>query len=177
VTAGGSETVIRVILGGAAAQHGYAPMPAVGQDLTDGQIAAIANYIRQAWGNRAPQNADADQVANLRRQTTTELAMNLPEGCKPIGDPALKQAVSQPDVAGPLRDQSHPLLDRIDDIIGKVKSSDPKADNDQIVNALTDAYCPVVMNEAAKTKLQKAADLGNFSGLVYGRLNRRPTRS
>jgi mono/diheme cytochrome c family protein len=175
VTAEGPETAIRVILGGNAADHGYAPMPAVGLDLTDGEVAEVVNYIRQAWGNRAPQNADANTVASLRKQTTTEMALNLPEGCQPIGDDALKQAVTQPDVTGPLSDEAHPLLDRIDGIIGKVKSADPKATNDQIVNALTDAYCPVVMKEASKSTAQRAADLGNFSELIYGRLNRSKT--
>jgi mono/diheme cytochrome c family protein len=175
VTAGGPQTIIQLILGGAAADHGYAPMPAVGLDLTDREIAEVTNYVRQAWGNAAPRNADANMVADLRKQTTTLMALNLPEGCKPVGDDALKQAVSQPDVANGLNDQSHPLLDRIDDVIGKVKSADPKATNDQIVNALTDAYCPVVMKETSKSTAQRAADLGNFSELVYGRLNRRPS--
>jgi mono/diheme cytochrome c family protein len=177
VTAGGPETVIRVVLGGAEASRGYAPMPAIGRNLTDGQIAEVVNYIRQAWSNRAPQNADADQVAHLRAQTTTELALNLPEGCKPVTDVSLKRALSRADVAGPLSDLDQPLLERIDSVIGKVKSAAPKANDDQIVNALTEAYCPVVMSETSKSAAERSADLGNFSGLVYGRLNRRPTKS
>jgi mono/diheme cytochrome c family protein len=177
VTAGGPQTIISVVLGGAAAQRGYAPMPAVGLDLTDGEVAEVANYIRQAWGNRAPQNADASMVAGLRKQTTTEMALNLPEGCKPVADATLEKAVTQPGVATQLSDQGHPLVDRIDDIVGKVKSAAPKATNDQVVNALTDAYCPVVMKETSKSTVQRAADLGNFSELVYGQINRRSARN
>jgi hypothetical protein len=57
-----------------------------------------------------------------------------------------------------------------------VKASAPKASADQIVNALTAAYCPVVMGNKSLSEADRVADLGNFSGLVYGRLNRRPAR-
>ncbi len=177
VTSGGPESIIRIVLGGVQAEHGYAPMPAVGLDLSDDEVAEVTNYIRQAWGNRAPQNADGSKVAELRKETRGAMALNLPEGCKPIDNAELTKAVSQPDVSNALSDTTQPLLDRIDDIIGKVKSADPSASNDDIVNALTDAYCPVVMKETSRSHAQQAADLGNFSELVYGRLNRRPTRS
>ena len=36
------------------------------RDLTDAQIADIANYARASWGNAAPANATAEAVAKLR---------------------------------------------------------------------------------------------------------------
>ena len=46
-----ADNVIRVVLGGLPATKSYAPMPALGAGMTDAQIAAVANYIRTAWGN------------------------------------------------------------------------------------------------------------------------------
>ena len=53
-----ATTVLRLILnGGNGAATGASPtgpaMPAYGWKLSDGQMAAVASYIRNAWGNRA----------------------------------------------------------------------------------------------------------------------------
>jgi hypothetical protein len=175
VRAKGPEDVIQVVLGGLPATHGLAPMPAVGVEMTDQEVAEAVNYVRQSWGNEAPATADTALVAGLRAKTRTLLALSSPDDCKQIQDPALAKAVDQQSVENALSKNGQPLMDRIDEIVGKVKSADPGASDDQIVNALTVAYCPVAMAEPSKTIAQKAADLGNFSGLVYGRLKRRPT--
>ncbi|MDB5752961.1 MAG: alcohol dehydrogenase [Ramlibacter sp.] len=59
VTMGSHANLVRVILGG-----GFAPttpgnprpfgMPPFGQSLNDAEIAAVASYVRSAWGNDAP---------------------------------------------------------------------------------------------------------------------------
>jgi mono/diheme cytochrome c family protein len=177
VNAGGPEDVIRVVLGGLPATHGYAPMPAVGQGMSDQEIADVVNYVRQSWGNQAPATADVNQVGSLRAQTLTPMALNLAGGCKTPDDAALAKAVRQPAVVSELSDPSRPLEDRVDDILPKVKAAAPKAGGDEIVNAVMWAYCPVIIADTSKSEADRAADLGNFGGLVYGRLNRRPGRS
>jgi mono/diheme cytochrome c family protein len=176
VNATGAENLIRVVLGGLPATHGYAPMPAVGAGMTDNEVAAAVNYVRQSWGNRAPATLDGVSIGKYRNDTKTVMALNLPGGCEKVDDPALAKAVAEPDVTSVLADHNHPLLDRIDDVIAKVKQAAPKAAGDQIVNALIDAYCPVVMADQSKSYPDRVADLGNFSGLVYGRINKRPAR-
>ncbi len=42
-------------------------MPAFGTILNDTQVAAVADYIRNSWGNAAPK-VDADAVKKLREQ-------------------------------------------------------------------------------------------------------------
>jgi mono/diheme cytochrome c family protein len=42
-------------------------MPAYGEALNDGQIAAVASYIRNSWGNRFG-NIEPQQVAQLRKK-------------------------------------------------------------------------------------------------------------
>jgi hypothetical protein len=150
-------------------------MPAVGVAMSDREVADAVNYIRQSWGNGAPPTADADMVSQIRAKTHTMLALSAQGDCGRIEDPALAKAIEQQGVESALSDTARPELERIDAIIGKVKSADPAASGDQIVNALTAAYCPVAMAEKSKPLAQRAADLGTFSGLVYGRLNRRPS--
>jgi mono/diheme cytochrome c family protein len=64
------STVIRVILEGAmTATTGQRPtgtaMPAFAWKLSDDQVAAVATYVRNAWGNKASP-VSADQVAAMR---------------------------------------------------------------------------------------------------------------
>ena len=54
VLARGPQDVIRTILGGIEAKGTDAPMPAIGTGMTDQAIADVTNYVRQAWGNKAP---------------------------------------------------------------------------------------------------------------------------
>jgi mono/diheme cytochrome c family protein len=69
-------TVIRVILEGARsvptdARPTPLSMPAFDWKLTDAQVAAVATYIRNSWGNAAPA-VSADQVKDLRRKLSTK---------------------------------------------------------------------------------------------------------
>jgi mono/diheme cytochrome c family protein len=167
VTAEGPENVIRVVLGGLEATQGLAPMPAVGVGMSDADIAAVVNYVRTSWGNTAPANAGGGSVADLRPKTKTLLAGNLPDGCPSIPNPKLSNAID------PLREKLKgadltTMLPVIDAILPEARKSG--ASNDDIVNALTAAYCPVVTADKATSSTARASLLGNFSGLVYGQL-------
>jgi mono/diheme cytochrome c family protein len=166
VAAEGPENVIRVVLGGLEASHGLGPMPATGQAMSDGDIAAVVNYVRASWGNKAPSNAGPGNVADLRSKTRTLLAGNLTEGCPSIPNPQLAKTV-----AG-VRDQLSGvepanMLPRVDAMLPGLKTSG--ASDDDIVNALTAAYCSVVTSHNAPPA-QRAVLLGDFSVLVYGQL-------
>ncbi len=70
------STVLRLVLEGAEVparpgQHGYIAMPAFGRKLDDGEVAAVATYIRNAWGNRGSP-VDADRVASERKALASE---------------------------------------------------------------------------------------------------------
>jgi mono/diheme cytochrome c family protein len=67
-----ATTVIRLILnGGHAASTKKSPtspsMPAFGWKLSDSQVAAVASYVRSAWGNKAPP-VSAGDVSSLRKK-------------------------------------------------------------------------------------------------------------
>jgi len=42
-------------------------MPSLAGQLSDAQVADIANYVRSSWGNAAPANVTPQAVAALRR--------------------------------------------------------------------------------------------------------------
>jgi hypothetical protein len=60
------------------------------------------------------------------------------------------------------------MLKTIDSILPKLKTSGAK--DDDIVNALTAAYCPTVVADKGASAAARAAQLGNFSVLVYGQI-------
>ena len=67
-----AETVIRVVLGGAAipatgAKPSGLKMPDFHDKLDDAQVAAVVSYIRNAWGNHAS-SVSAGDVADMRKQ-------------------------------------------------------------------------------------------------------------
>ena len=74
VAAGGPENVIRAVVGGLAPQNGLGPMPAVGAALSDAEVAGVADYVRNAFGNAAPAASDPARVETLRKETPTLMA-------------------------------------------------------------------------------------------------------
>ncbi|MFO1394968.1 MAG: c-type cytochrome [Steroidobacteraceae bacterium] len=58
--------VLQAVLNGIPMQNGYVAMPSFASQLTNQQIADVANYVRTSWGNRAVPNATAADVAKLR---------------------------------------------------------------------------------------------------------------
>jgi mono/diheme cytochrome c family protein len=161
-----ANNIIRVVLGGHLATKGYAPMPAVGVGMTDTQIAAVANYIRTAWGNRAPGDVAPGLVAKLRGDTHGLLAANDPKGCPPTDQSDLAKAVSPM-----LQDVTEAnMLERADKILPKARAAAPKLDKADLVNGLTAAYCPVVYGTSGLTQEQRASRLGSFAQVIYGQL-------
>jgi mono/diheme cytochrome c family protein len=171
VTTAGPENVIRAVLGGIEATNGLAPMPAVGAGMTDQEVADVTNYVRTAWNNSAPPTAQAGMVGQLRGKTQTLLAGNPPGGCPKIADPKLASAIQSTKVKSELKGVTFvTMLDKIDVILRQVKAADPGVKKDDLVNALTIAYCPVAESDTSLPAAQKPVAIGNFSNLVYGRL-------
>jgi mono/diheme cytochrome c family protein len=172
VTAKGPENVIEAVLGGIAASNGLAPMPALGQTMSDADVAAAVNYVRSNWGNNAPAAVGAGDVGKLRAQALTMLAMNRPGACVPVKDAALPDqklpaAIDGGDVKGKLETmRTSDMLTTIDDILPTIKKGAPEATADQIANALTAAYCPIAMEKEQGGR--KSIVLGSFATLVYG---------
>jgi mono/diheme cytochrome c family protein len=166
VLAQGPEDVISVILGGLSAKGDYAPMPAVGTGMTDQQVAEAANYVRTAWGNKAPPTASAGGVGDLRQKTQTMLAGG------DCATPEARIADAKNGIAKLLTAMTPTdMLNKIDPIIAKAKAAAPGAGRAELVNNLTAAYCPIVKQDPKMSAANKADALVKFSQLVYGRLH------
>ena len=66
------ELFIQIILQGYDARSEYGQMPPFADQLTDEEIAAIANHERSSWGNKATP-VTADQVKQLREFVNNQL--------------------------------------------------------------------------------------------------------
>jgi mono/diheme cytochrome c family protein len=66
VVAADPNNIVKVIDRGIPARDGFIAMPAFNTQLTDQQVAEIANYVRTSWGNQAPPNATPALVGQLR---------------------------------------------------------------------------------------------------------------
>ncbi|WP_292507275.1 c-type cytochrome [Methylobacterium sp.] len=165
----GPETVLRVILGGLSAQNGYAPMPAVGTGMTDTQIADVADYIRNSWGNRAPVITERGIVATARKQTETMLSGTAP--CAEIAQPEIAKAIEVAGAAEALKDL-HPeqFIPRVGELLPKVKASAAGAKDDDIVNGLVTAFCKAGRNSPLYEKGGWHAAIGSFGSIVYSQL-------
>ncbi|KAB1074793.1 c-type cytochrome [Methylobacterium planeticum] len=165
----GPETVINVILGGLGAQSGYAPMLAVGQGMTDQEVADVTDYIRNSWGNKAPVIADRGVVSQARGQIKTMLAGNAP--CAEIEQPAIAKALDEAGLADALKDiRQEDFIPRLDGLLPKIKAAAPGAKDDDIVNGLTTAFCKVAKDNEFYRNAPWHAVIGSFSNVVYSQL-------
>ena len=174
MVARGPEDVIRAVVGGLPAAGGLGPMPAVGAGMTDDEIVAAVDYVRQAWGNGAPVSEGPGTVADLREKTQILLAANLPGGCPRMSDQRLAAAIEKSNAGEKMQAMKSSVnLDVIDamlkNLLPKARQLAPKATVDDIVNALTIAYCPIAPS-GNSPRAAAAARLGDFSTLVYGRI-------
>ncbi len=178
VAAGGPQNVIRAVLGGLPAQGTYGPMPGFATLLTPQQIADVTNYVRTTWSNAAPATATADMVSAIAPQTRTMMAGTMPHWCVKPGNSPVDAAIRNPSTK--IEDRLHAItqtdmLEQVNAILGSVKKAAPRAKQADIVNALTGAYCPVVLADASIPADRKTRQLDQFSVLTYTQLtsNRR----
>lgn len=66
VTAPSADNLLSMVLGGQVAQHGDGSMPNFRTEFTNGEVAAVVNYVRSSWGNAAPP-VSTEQVAAFRK--------------------------------------------------------------------------------------------------------------
>lgn len=170
VNARGPENVVQVILGGLTAQKNYAPMIAIGAAMDDADIASVANYVRQNWGNEAPANATPEMVGKLRPDIETLMTAGRRNGCPDISGSESTRAVvngnSSLQAALAATNESN-MPQQVEQIVAKTRAAAPRAGKADIVNGLTSAYCRVVRADDKLDWNAKALQLGHFSELVY----------
>lgn len=172
VLAGGPEDVVRTILGGHRATGSYASMPGFATILSSGEIADIANHVRTAWGNGAPATATRGMVDDLAKQTSTMLSGT--KACDPVAPPAIAAAVANSGVHTTLQQINADNMDEnVEAILHATQPAVAAADQADIVNGLTAAWCPIVMGDTSRPPRQRLLLLQRFATLVYARLHGR----
>jgi mono/diheme cytochrome c family protein len=175
VQARGPEDVIRVVLGGLTAKQGLGPMPAIGADLSDADVATLVDYVRNNFGNAAPAATKQAEVAKLRAETGTPMLAAESKDCdKPTTD-EVKSLVADGAIAKIAKGSPVDLLPSIDALVGKLNPSDPKQ-ADAFVRDLTGAYCTALFDNGAEKGSKRADDLGRFAALTYSQVQSRIAR-
>jgi mono/diheme cytochrome c family protein len=173
VRARGPEDVIRIVLGGHLATDSYALMPAVGADMSDRDVAAVVDYVRNAWSNVAPAISKDGMVGEIRAETETLLSgpwRDKKDPChlgpdapaiKPIVDP--QHQIDQ--ALGSMTGET--MLTTIGQLIARARQVAPDATQSDIVNDLTRDYCEVEAHKEGTSDADKRRQLTRFSELVY----------
>ncbi len=166
VGAGGPDDVIRTILGGMPAHGTYAVMPGMAAQLSPAEIAAIANYIRGAWGNQAPQTATAGMVGKLAASTRTMLSGTA--GCDPVPASVGNLLVDQ----GLERINAGNMLEQIPVVLGHLPASQAGEPKAELVNGLIAAYCPILAADQTLTQAARLEQLQQFAALAYAQITK-----
>ncbi len=178
VNSKGPETVIRVVLGGLIARGSYAPMPAVGQEMSDRDVADAVNFARNAWSNKAPPTAQSGLVGKIRAETYGILAEkpsanDANDSCRSGDDgtpvPPIKDPNSELDATLRKIDEVN-MLQSASTLIKIARKLAPEASQAEIINGLTQTYCRAQFKAGIGGKPDSVRLLNQFSQLVYAEL-------
>ena len=182
VTTPSPDNVLKAVIGGLPATDGYAPMPALGESMSPAEIAAVANYVRTAWSNKAPANAEPGMAGKLASELPIALSGSGP-ACPPLGPEVVNPGTDLVPVITDPANGILPLLkgitpanmlDQVGAVVTKLEALHPKGPKARLVNALTTAYCPVVAAAPDLDLSQRREELHRFGQLVYGQLSAGP---
>jgi mono/diheme cytochrome c family protein len=174
VTATGPQSVIRVVIGGLEARGPYALMPGVGATMTDAEVVAVTNYVRQAWSNVAPPSATLTIERIIRADTHTFTNGQRPDGCPDLEQDKLKDVLADDSngLEDLLKSTTMPnMLNNVNAIVQKLHSVAPTVSQSDAVNGLTIAYCPIVYADDTIPPDQRAWQLTHFADRLYTQLS------
>jgi mono/diheme cytochrome c family protein len=124
------------------------------KQLTDQQIADIANYVRMAWSNHAEPNAVAWSVGNWRRMADIPAKERQPDLiCPLLPAPVVEPALKEPPALLRQAATDHRALEQV---VHTYVSAEPHVSAAQTVEALTTAYCRAIVAENIPTPLSSA---------------------
>lgn len=171
----GPETVLRVIYGGLSAQSGYAPMVAIGQQMTDVEVRNVTDYIRNSWGNKAPV-VRGEAASEARAATKTMLSGTAP--CAAIEQDTLKAVFERIGVPATLKGlKQRDFVPTLVRLVPQIKAADTGAKDDDVVNALTTAFCQVTKDDTQGDNPDWAAAIGSFANVAYSQVKNPETQA
>jgi mono/diheme cytochrome c family protein len=164
------NSVIAPMINGLEGGGSYGAMPSFAGALSNGEMAAIANYARTAWGNAGSANATPALVASLRSiagpdvtgagGTNAARARNCPK----VGPSLIAGTLATADEADLLASATDgDLMNRMTSVIQQLRTDNPDAGVTEIANAMYAAYCPAVANNPQLSGGEKADHLAQFN--------------
>ncbi len=173
VVASRPDSVIAPMINGLEGGGGYGAMPSFAGALSNGEMAAIANYVRTAWGNAASANATPVLVASLRSiagpEVTGAAGTNAARArhCPKVGPSLIGGTLATADEADLLASATDgDLMNRMTSVIQQLRTDNPDAGVTEIANAMDAAYCPVVANNPRLSASEKSDHLVQFNRRV-----------
>jgi hypothetical protein len=143
-------------------------MVAIGQQMTDVEVKNVTDYIRNSWGNRAPP-LTGEKASEARAATKTMLAGTAP--CAEIEQDKLKAAFDQLGVAATLTGlKQQDFVPTLARVVPQVKAVPTGATDDDVVNALTTAFCKVGRDDPQYANPSWPAVIGTFSNVAYSQV-------
>jgi mono/diheme cytochrome c family protein len=160
VTAAEPNDVIMAMLQGFGPNGTWGAMGSFAKQLTDAQIADIANYVRTAWNNTAEPNARAWTVGDLRDFADVPARSRQPDLICPL----LPANVSQPALNVNAAELKSAASDRaqLKRVVQGYLDSRPDSTPAQTVEALSSAYCRAVVSEKI-SMAQSSAKIASFT--------------
>jgi len=163
VTAPGPNNVVMAMLEGFPPQGTYGAMGSFAKQFTDDQIAQVANYVRTAWGNNAEPNATPWAVGSWRKYADVPANARAPALICPNLDPAvLKPAMQEGREA--LREAANDR-GKLEQVVQKYTAARPKSSVAETIEALSSAYCRVIVSDQISASLS-GAKVADFSQQV-----------
>jgi mono/diheme cytochrome c family protein len=150
--------MIVAILQGLQGTGGYGQMPSFAGALSDANVADIANYLRTAWGDKAPANVTPAMVSAARAQANvgaggSEAAREF--DCPRVGSGVVPDALASAGAANFLAsDDGAFLSQRIRELVSMTRQQQPNISDAQLANMMAAAMCPTV---AAMSNLSTSA--------------------
>ncbi|WP_297489601.1 c-type cytochrome [Acidocella sp.] len=168
VTAAVPTNVIGAVLSGLDSWDNGPAMPSFATQLSDQQIADVANYVRTAWGNQGTADATTAQVKELRGIAVVPPGGD--EASDALGCPHVSGAGGVSSVADPGNGllniyqgaTTGTLPNRTRALIEAVRAGNSSISDADLTNTLVAAYCPVVAHEAGLSLAAKQLALRDF---------------
>jgi mono/diheme cytochrome c family protein len=167
------NSVIAPMINGLEGGGSYGAMPSFAGALSNGEMAAIANYARTAWGNAGSANATPALVASLRSiagpDVTGAAGTNAARArnCPKVGPSLIAGTLATADEADLLASATDgDLMNRLTSVIQQLRTDNPDAGVTEIANAMYAAYCPAVANNRQLSGSEKADHLAQFNRRV-----------
>ena len=144
ITSKGADTVVHAVLQGFAPQGRWGVMPSFTQTLDAQEISDVVNYVRTAWGARAPANATPTLVNSMRfAGVATEPGVQSALVC-PSAPTDQLDADTLREVGGlAARPGSEAAGAKV--LLGHYRARHPGISASETITALAGAYCRDVM--------------------------------